>query len=70
MKLANPIIKSGTYKGKQWFIVQTNSGQMGKAVDYQMVVPGVFKSDYFTSLEKWSITRELCQAKMFICEVV
>ncbi len=60
------VVKSGEYKGKQWKIVQTNSGSMGSSIDYKMVVPGVFSSDYFTSLEPWSLKREMTQMQSFV----
>jgi len=60
------VVRSGTYKGKKWQIVQTNSGSMGSPVDYKLVVPGVFSSDHFKSLAKWSTDREIKQAKSFI----
>lgn len=62
------IVKQGKYKGYIWRIVQTNSGCLGSPVDYQMIVDGVFSSDYFRSLEAWSVKREIAQAKHFINE--
>lgn len=63
------IIKSGMYKGFFWEIIQTNSGNLGSPIDYKMQVKGLFSSDYFRSLEPWSIKRELAQAKAYIDEV-
>lgn len=66
LTIANGIVIHGAYKNRSWVIRQTNSGQLGSAVDYQLDVPGIFKSDYFRSLDKWSVDREIKQAQSFI----